>query len=347
MSAALVVDHATATFRRGTVDADPLGPLDVLIDIAFCGLCQTDVHLARDEWGGSTYPMVPGHEIAGHVRAVGVAVETFVVGDRVGVSTYVDSCRRCPQCLAGLEQYCAEGEVLTYNGHHYDGRPTYGGYRTGITVDEHFVVPIPAGIELQHAGPLMCAGTTVYSALRHFGAGPDVAVAIIGLGGLGHLAVQLARAMGATVTTISRSRDKAADSLRFGAATHLAADEALADPSPQFDLVVNTVGDLPRAVELLALVRQDGTWVDVGVSTSPRPVTFGSLADGRRRLTASKIGSPDDMRAMLALADESGVRPDITLIGADDVDSAFDTIAAGTAPYRYVLDISTIGQDHQ
>ena len=340
MSTTLQVVAAGAAFTSGSLEPEVLGPREVRIDVAFCGICHTDVHLARDEWGASTFPMVPGHEIAGTVTEIGSAVDSFVVGDRVGVSTYVDSCRRCRRCQEGLEQYCLEGEVLTYNARHYDGRPTYGGFRTSMAVDEHFVIPVPPGLALEHAGPLMCAGTTVWSPLRAWSVGPGSRVGVVGLGGLGHLAVQLASSLGAEVTVFGRTRSKAADAVRLGAAHHVTLDE-VASAALGLDLVINTVAELDVG-SMLGVLDQDGTWVDVGVPTTPRSIRWDQLADGRRRLSASKIGRPDDMRSLLAHVVETGVRPETTVVGADEVDAAFDALAEGRAPYRYVLDVSTI-----
>lgn len=343
MSTTLEVVAAGAPFTTGSLETEVLGPREVRIDVAYCGICHTDVHLARDEWDASTFPMVPGHEIAGTVSEIGSAVDSFVVGDRVGVSTYVDSCRRCRRCQEGQEQYCLEGEVLTYNARHYDGRPTFGGFRTSMTADEHFVIPVPPGLALEHAGPLMCAGTTVWSPLRAWSVGPGTRVGVVGLGGLGHLAVQLARSLGAEVTVFGRTRSKAADAVRLGATAHVTLDE-VASTSLGLDLVINTVAELDVG-SMLGVLDQDGTWVDVGVPTSPRSIRWDQLADGRRRLSASKIGSPDDMRTLLAHVVGTGVRPEITVIGADGVDAAFDALAEGRAPYRYVLDVSTIGRN--
>ena len=341
MISALEVGRAGARFSTRGLDDEVVGPREVRIAVAYCGICHTDVHLVRDEWGASTFPMVPGHEIAGTVVEIGSAVDSFVVGDRVGVSTYVDSCRRCRRCQEGLEQYCLEGEVLTYNDHHADGRPTRGGFRTSMTVDEHFVIPVPTDLALEHAGPLMCAGTTVWSPLRAWSIGASSRVGVVGLGGLGHLAVQLARSLGAEVTVISRTQAKAADAIRLGAADHVTLDD-LSDVAMSLDLVINTVGDLPDVGELLSVLDLDGTWVDVGVPTSPRSIPWSQLSDARRRITGSKIGSPDDMRTLLTHVVEAGIRPEVTVIAADQVDDAFDALASGSAPYRYVLDVSTI-----
>jgi uncharacterized zinc-type alcohol dehydrogenase-like protein len=272
---------------------------------------------------------------------VGSAVTSCAVGDRVGVSTYVDSCRECARCVEGLPQYCIKGEVLTYNDHHYDGRPTYGGFRTSMSVDEGYVVPIPEAVPSEIAGPLMCAGTTVWSPLRAWSAGQGTRVGVVGLGGLGHLAVLLAASLGAEVSVLSRSRAKEADATRLGATRLVTLDEA-ASTGLDLDLVINTVGDLPHVGELLAVLAQDGTWVDVGVPTSPREIRWDQLAAGRRRLTASKIGSLDDMRTLLEHAAATGVRPDVTVIGADRVGEAFDALAAGAAAYRFVLDVTTL-----
>ncbi|HEX4642526.1 MAG TPA: NAD(P)-dependent alcohol dehydrogenase, partial [Candidatus Acidoferrales bacterium] len=266
---------------------------DVAIDIKFCGICHSDIHQARDEWGGSTFPMVPGHEIAGVVTAVGANVTKFKVGQKVGVGCFVDSCRKCEQCRAGREQYCEVGMVLTYNGAEKDGTPTFGGYSEKIVVDENYVLRIPDNLPLDAAAPLQCAGITLYSPLRHWNTGPGKKVAIIGLGGLGHMGVKLAHALGAEVTVLSQSLKKQADGKRLGADHFYATSDPETFPKLQrrFDLLINTVSAELDWNQYLNLLSVDGTMVILGVPDKPVPaIEARSLVFGRKSLAGSIIG---------------------------------------------------------
>ena len=245
---ALVTEGPSKPFERSTIERRDPKPHDVVIDIAYAGICHSDIHQARDEWGGSEFPMVPGHEIAGTVSAVGPDVTKFSVGDRVGVGCFVDSCRECDNCRAGEEQFCTKGEVQTYNGREYSGEQTFGGYSQAVVVDENYVLNIPEGVELDVAAPLLCAGITLYTPLTHWGAGPGKKVAIIGMGGLGHVGVKIAHALGAEVTVLSQSLSKQEDGKRLGADHYYAtSDESTFETlDSYFDLIVNTVSaDLP------------------------------------------------------------------------------------------------------
>lgn len=342
---ALSAPSAGAPFDQTTIERRPLREDDVEIDIAYCGICHSDIHQARDEWGGSIFPMVPGHEIAGVVTAVGPGVTRFSIGDRVGVGCMVDSCGECEYCLAGEEQFCVKGNVQTYNGREYDGTPTYGGYSRQIVVKDRFVVNIPDGIELQDAAPLLCAGITTYVPLKHWHAGPGMKVAVIGMGGLGHVGVQIAAAMGAEVTVLSQSLAKQEDGLRFGASHYYATSEreTFKKLRDSFDLILNTVSaNLPLDL-YLRLLRVDGTLVTVGAPSAPDKVHAFSLIGGRRSLAGSAIGGLPDTQRMLDFCAEHGIRPAIELISADAVDGAYDRVVSSDVRYRFVIDTATIG----
>ena len=240
---ALVAETASSPFVQRLVERRDLRPDDVLIDVKYAGICHSDIHQVREEWGSAIFPMVPGHEIAGIVSAVGSAVRDLSVGDRVGVGCMVDSCGECEECSAGYEQNCSKGAVMTYNGRGYDGEPTLGGYSQSVVVRDHFVCPIPEGIGLDEAAPLLCAGITLYSPLRHWNAGPGKRVAVVGMGGLGHMAVKYAHALGAHVTVLSQTRSKEDDGRRFGADDYRATSEegTLESLRGSFDLIINTV----------------------------------------------------------------------------------------------------------
>src|SRR3954454_13884980 len=288
---ALVTTGPSAPFERSTIERRAPRPHDVVIDIAYAGICHSDIHQVREEWGQAIFPMVPGHEIAGVVREVGTEVTRYQVGDRVGVGCFVDSCRDCENCMAGEEQYCLRGEVATYNGREYDGEPTYGGYCTSVVVDENYVVGIPEGIGLDEAAPLLCAGITLYSPLRHWGAGPGTKVAIVGMGGLGHMGVKIAHALGAEVTVLSQTLSKEADGKRLGADHYYATSDrqTFKDLRGTFDLILNTVAANLPVNRYLALLKLDGTMVNVGIPTEPDTYNVGALTSMRRSLAGSNI----------------------------------------------------------
>jgi alcohol dehydrogenase (NADP+) len=341
---ALSTPSAGAPFAGTTIERRDLGERDVLIEIAFCGICHSDIHQARDEWGGWIFPMVPGHEIAGVVAAVGAAVERFAVGDRVGVGCMVDSCGECEYCLAGEEQFCTKGNVQTYNARDYDGNVTYGGYSREIVVKDHFVVKIPDDLELADAAPLLCAGITTYVPLKHWRVGEGTKVAVIGMGGLGHVGVQIAAAMGAEVTVLSQSLSKKEDGLRFGAKHYYATSEreTFRQLKGSFDLILNTVSANLDLNAYLRLLRVDGTMVTVGAPSKPDQVYAFSLIGGRRSLAGSAIGGLPDTQEMLDFCAEHGVKPAIELIGADAVDGAYDRVVQSDVRYRFVIDVATI-----
>jgi uncharacterized zinc-type alcohol dehydrogenase-like protein len=342
---ALSTPAAGAPFDSTTIERRELRDDDVRIEIKYCGICHSDVHQARDEWGNSIFPMVPGHEIAGVVAAVGSAVTSFAVGDRVGVGCMVDSCGECEYCLAGEEQFCVKGNVQTYNGRYYDGQPTYGGYSRQIVVKDRFVVRIPDSLELQDAAPLLCAGITTYVPLKHWGVGPGSKVAVVGMGGLGHVGVEIAAAMGAEVTVLSQTLSKKEDGLRFGAKHYYATSdrETFKQLRSSFDLILNTVSADVDINKYLGLLRVDGTLVTVGAPPAPYKVHAFALIGGRRSLAGSAIGGLPDTQTMLDFCAEHGVKPVIELIPGSEVDGAYDRVVSSDVRYRFVIDVSTIG----
>jgi uncharacterized zinc-type alcohol dehydrogenase-like protein len=342
---ALSAPSVGASFDKTTIERRATRADDVEIDIKYCGICHSDVHQARDEWGGSIFPMVPGHEIAGVVTGVGADVTRFSVGDRVGVGCMVDSCGECEYCAAGEEQFCVKGNVQTYNGREYDGTPTYGGYSRQIVVKDRFVVHIPDSLELQDAAPLLCAGITTYVPLKHWGVRESTKVAVVGMGGLGHVGVQIAAAMGAEVTVLSQTLSKKDDGLRFGAKEYYATSdrETFKKLRSSFDLILNTVSANFDINAYLRLLRVDGTLVTVGAPPAPYEVQAFSLIAGRRRLAGSAIGGLPDTQEMLDFCAEHGVKPAIELIAADAVDGAYERVVSSDVRYRFVIDTATIG----
>jgi uncharacterized zinc-type alcohol dehydrogenase-like protein len=321
------------------------GPHDVLIDILFCGVCHSDIHQARDEWGGSIFPMVPGHEIVGKVAEVGNQVRKWKTGDTVGVGCFVDSDRVCEACKAGEEQYCETGMTPTYNGYERDGKtPTYGGYSTAITVDENYVLRIPEGIPLDGAAPLLCAGITTYSPLRHFGVKAGDKVAVVGLGGLGHMGVKLAKAMGAKVTVLSHSPGKREDALRLGADDFLATkDPAVFEKNAgRFDFILDTVSAKHDYNAYLGLLRRDGTMVLVGAPDEPAPLDAFPLLTKRRRLAGSAIGGIRETQEMLDFCASHGIASDVEVIPIQKINEAWERTVRSDVRYRFVIDIESL-----
>lgn len=341
---ALVAPTAGAAFEQRTVEHRELRADDVLIDIAYAGICHSDIHQVREEWGSAIFPMVPGHEIAGVITAVGAEVTRHRVGDRVGIGCMVDSCGKCEFCQAGEEQFCTEGAVMTYNGRGYDGEPTLGGYAQQVVASERFVVNIPDGIGLDEAAPLLCAGITTWTPLRRYGVTEGSRVAVIGLGGLGHMAVKLARALGAEVTVLSRSEKKREDATSLGATDYVATENpaSLKALRNSFDLIVNTVSaDLP-IVTYLKMLKPLGTLVNVGLPPGAFEVPPGALIGGSRSLAGSNIGGIPATQEMLNFCAEHGIGATIEVIDADMVDVAYDRVVAGDVRYRFVIDTSTL-----
>ncbi|RKH26368.1 NAD(P)-dependent alcohol dehydrogenase [Corallococcus sp. CA041A] len=341
---AYAAPSAKAALGPFTVERREPRPQDVLIDIQYCGVCHSDIHQARDEWGGALFPMVPGHEIVGKVSQVGSAVTTFKVGDAVGVGCFVDSCRECPQCLAGDEQYCERGAVNTYNGREYDGQPTYGGYSTHITVDAKYVVRIPEGIPLDRAAPLLCAGITTYSPLRYYGVKAGSKLAVVGLGGLGHMAVKLAKAMGAEVTVLSTSPSKRDDALALGA-THF---EATSDKATfkklrrSFDFILDTVSAQHDYNAYLSLLKTDGTMIIVGAPETPTPLAAFSLIPRRLKLGGSMIGGIRETQEMLDFCARHQVASDVEVIPIQKINEAYERMLKNDVRYRFVIDTASL-----
>lgn len=342
---AYAATSATEPLTKTTIERRDVGPHDVAFDIAFAGICHSDLHTVREEWGNVTFPLVPGHEIAGVVTEVGSEVTKYKVGDRVGVGCFVDSCRECDNCRAGEEQYCTKpGMVGTYNGKGRDGKSTQGGYSQAIVVDENYVLRIPDAIPLDKAAPLLCAGITTYSPLRHWNAGPGKRVAVIGLGGLGHLAVKLAVAMGAEVAVLSQSLKKMEDGLRLGAGEYY----ATSDPDTfkklrgSFDLIINTVSANLDMAAYLGLLNLDGTLVELGMPENPMPIPAGALIFGRKSISGSLIGGIRETQEMLDFCAEHNVTPEIEVIEASYVNEAYERMLASDVRYRFVIDNSTL-----
>jgi alcohol dehydrogenase (NADP+) len=335
---------ATEDLVATTIERREVGPRDVLIEIKFAGICHSDIHTVRGDWGPQQYPLVPGHEIAGIVTEVGSAVTKHAVGDRVGVGCMVNSCRECANCLKGEEQYCLNSMVGTYGAVDRDGTITQGGYSSHVVVTEDFVVRIPEGIDLDVAAPLLCAGITTYSPLRHWGAGPGKKVAVVGLGGLGHMAVKLAHAMGADVTVLSQSLKKQEDGLRLGADHYFATSDenTFKELAGTFDLIINTVSasiDISSYLQLLAL---EGALVNVGAPAEPLPVNAFALIGGRRSFAGSMIGGIRETQEMLDFCAEHGLGAEIEVIPAEKINDAYERVLASDVRYRFVIDTATL-----
>ncbi|WP_128380822.1 NAD(P)-dependent alcohol dehydrogenase [Streptomyces cavernae] len=343
-TAAYAAPAAKAPLERTIIERRDVGEFDVLIDIKFAGICHSDIHQAREGWGEAIFPMVPGHEIAGIVAEVGPGVTKFKVGDRVGVGCMVDSCRECENCVAGLEQYCLKGNVGTYNALDKNGEPTYGGYSQKIVVDEAFTLRIPDGLSLDVAAPLLCAGITTYSPLRHWNAGPGKKVAVIGLGGLGHMGVKLAHAMGAEVTVLSQSLRKKDDGLKLGADHYYATSDpkTFKELAGTFDLIVSTVSAPMDFGALLSLLKTDGALVNVGAPEEPVSLNLFSVIAGRKTLAGSGIGGIQETQEMLDFCATHGIGAEIELIAASEINDAYERVVSSDVRYRFVIDTATI-----
>jgi uncharacterized zinc-type alcohol dehydrogenase-like protein len=329
---------------RTTIERRDLGPRDVLIEIRYAGICHSDIHTVRGEWGKVPYPLTVGHEIAGRVAEVGAEVTRYAVDDRVGVGCMVNSCRECDNCRAGQEQYCLNGNTGTYASEDRDGTVTQGGYSTHIVVDEDFVLRVPESIPYEAAAPLLCAGITTYSPLRHWNAGPGKKVAVVGMGGLGHMAVKLAVAMGAEVTVLSQTLGKKDDGLRFGADGYHATRDAATFEALRntFDLIVNTVSAPIDMAAYLGLLRLNGTIVSVGAPPEPLAVPVFALFSNRRTFAGSSIGGIAETQEMLDFCAERGIAPEVEVIGAEAVNEAYERVLASDVRYRFVIDIDTL-----
>ena len=341
---AYAAPSAGAPLERTEIDRRPVGRNDVLIAIEYAGICHSDIHTVRGDWGPQPFPVVPGHEIVGQVLEVGADVTRHAVGDRVGVGCFVHSCRECAACLRGDEQYCRVAGVPTYAGTDRDGSTTQGGYSTHVVVQEHFVLSVPDGLDPAAAAPLLCAGITTYSPLERWGAGPGRKVAVVGLGGLGHMAVKIAHAMGAEVTVLSQSLKKQEDGLRLGAVDFRATSDptTFSDLAESFDLIVNTVSapiDVDAHLQLLAV---DGALVNVGAPPEALSVSAMSLISGRRSFAGSMIGGIAETQEMLDFCAAHGITSEIELISAAQVEEAYERVLVSDVRYRFVIDAATI-----
>ena len=329
-----------------TIERRDLGPRDVLIAITHAGICHSDIHTVNGDWGPQPFPVVPGHEIVGTVTEVGSDVTTHTVGDRVGVGCMVNSCRECTNCRNGDEQYCLRGMVGTYAATDRDGTTTQGGYSTHVVVDADFALRVPDGIDSAAAAPLLCAGITTYSPLRHWGAGPGKRVAVVGLGGLGHMGVKLAHAMGAEVTVLSQSLKKQEDGLRLGAAEYFATSdpETFSALAGRFDLIVNTVSAPIDVDAYLSLLAVGGALVNVGAPPEPLSLNVMSLIGGRRTYAGSMIGGLAETQEMLDFCAEHGIGAEVEVIDAAQVNEAYERVLASDVRYRFVIDTATLGR---
>ncbi len=344
---ALAVSSPTASFEHTDLTRRDLRPDDVRVDITYAGICHSDIHTVRGEWGDRPYPLTPGHEIVGTVVEVGDEVTTHSVGDVVGVGCFVDACLECAACKDGEEQFCERGVVPTYAVEDYHGELTYGGYSGQIVVRDHFVLSIPEalqGDDLAGATPLLCAGITTYEPLTRYGAGPGTKVGVIGMGGLGHVAVKIAAALGADVTVLSRTDAKKDDGLAFGAREYRATedDSVFKELAGSFDLILNTVGDGIDLDAYLGLLGRGGTMVNLGAPSDSLEASAFSFMSQRRALAGSLVGGIPTTQAMLDFCAEHGITSTVEVISADQVDDYYDRVVAGDVRYRAVIDTSTL-----
>lgn len=340
---AYAAPREAAPLEKTVIERRELGPSDVLIEIAFAGICHSDIHTVRGDWGPQRYPLAPGHEITGTVAAVGDAVTRHAVGDRVGVGCLVNSCGECRNCLRGEEQYCTEGAVQTYGSTDRDGTVTQGGYSEQVVVAEKFVLRIPDSLPLDVAAPLLCAGITTYSPLRHWNVGPGTRVAVVGLGGLGHMGVQIAHALGAEVTVLSQTLNKKDDGLRLGAHHYRATSdqETFRELRSSFDVILNTVSAVIDLRSYLSLLDVGGALVCVGAPAEPLSVGVMSLIGGRRSLAGSNIGGIRETQEMLDFCAEHGLAAEIEVIPASEINAAYERVLASDVRYRFVIDAAT------
>lgn len=337
--------NATDPLVPLTIERRDVGPHDVLIEIDYAGICHSDIHTIRGDWGPIAYPQVVGHEIVGRVTGVGSEVTRHAVGDKVGVGCQSNSCRSCAQCQQGRDQYCLNGNTQTYNGvDPADGSITQGGYSQAVVTNEDFVVSIPARLDPAKAAPLLCAGITTYSPLRHWNAGPGTRVGVVGMGGLRHMGVKLAAALGAEVTVLSRGTKKREDALAFGATRYIDTTDAaaLAALRGSLDLVINTVSAGLDIAAYLRLLDVDGALVNVGAPSEPFSVPAFSLIPRRRTLAGSTTGGIGEIEEMLAFCAERGIHPETELIPADRINEAWERVLSADVRYRFVIDAQTL-----
>jgi alcohol dehydrogenase (NADP+) len=342
--AAYFARSADAPLERGTIERREVGANDVRIRIDWAGICHSDIHTLRGEWGPQQYPLTVGHEIAGEVVEVGSAVTSFRTGDRAGVGCLVNSCRECSSCRAGEEQHCENGAVGTYGSVDRDGTITQGGYSAEIVVDAHFVLNIPESIPLDRAAPLLCAGITTYSPLRHWKVGPGSRVAVVGLGGLGHMGVKIAHALGAEVTVLSQTLSKRDDGLAMGASDYFATSdpETFTHLKNSFDLILNTVSAPLDLTAYFGMLARNGTFVSVGAPPEPMPVQVFSLFTNRRSFAGSAIGGIRETQEMLDFCAEHGIVPEVEIISADQINEAWARVLRSDVRYRFVIDAGTL-----
>lgn len=340
----MAAHSATGPLRRMRLQRRALGPKDVAIKLHYCGVCHSDIHTIRGDWGPVQYPQIVGHELAGEVVSVGASAGRFKLGSRVGVGCMVNSCQHCAECSAGFEQFCENGNTQTYGSKDRDGSITQGGYSTFVVVDEDFVIAVPASIDLAEAGPMMCAGITVYSPLRRWNVGPGRKIAVTGLGGLGHMAVKIATAMGAQVTVITTSPDKVQDARRFGA-TDVIVNSPTTDWAKHkrsFDFILDTIPYRYDIDPLIPLLKRDATLCRVGVGKSTEPNAFGqmSLVGTRNAIAGSNTGGIRETQEMVDFCALHKIKPEITKIPMDGINEAWAKVVAKQARYRYVLDMN-------
>ena len=341
ISKGYAVKSAKAPLEQFSFERRDLGSKDIALDIHYAGICHSDIHQAREEWGPAIFPMVPGHEIAGKVTAIGSDVSKFKVGDLIGVGVFVDSCRKCDSCKAGLEQYCVEGMTGTYNTYERDGKTVaMGGYSDTFVINEDYAVHIPENLDLSGVAPLMCAGITLYSPLRNWKAGPGKKVGIIGLGGLGHMGVKFAVALGADVTVFSHSPEKEADAKKMGAHHFVTTKDVsnLKKLEKQYDLLLNTVSADIDLEPYLQTLKLDGTLVVIGLPGKPYSINAGTLLGQRRSLSGSMIGGIAQLQEMLNFCGEKSIVSDVEVIKADYINTAYDRTVASDVKYRFVID---------
>ena len=343
MTKALLLDTPTSKFKRGEIVRRELNPDDIRVEIHYSGICHSDIHQGREEWFESIFPMVPGHEMVGVVTEIGSDVKKFSVGDRAGVGVFIDSCGTCESCVTGYDQYCFTGRIEAYNAKDYQDNVTYGGYSKEIVVREFFAHHVPENLDISATAPLLCAGITVYSPLKNWGAGTGKKVAVIGLGGLGHMAVKFAHAMGADVTVLGMSESKKADAIRMGAKDYvIATEENLKNLRFNFDLIINASSASLDIDLVLSTLTIDGTLVYVGLPPEAQKFSPFSVADKRRSIAGSNTGSMAETQEMLNFCGEHGITSDVEVINADDVDAAWDRVVASDVKYRFVIDAKTI-----
>ena len=342
---AYAAQDASSPLVPFTIERRVPGPQDIEIDILYCGVCHSDLHQARDEWQGTTYPCVPGHEIVGRVTRVGSAVTGFQPGDRAAIGCMVDSCRTCPSCQDGEEQFCDQGPIWTYNAEdRHSGGMTYGGYSQSIVADQAFVLRVPDNLDLAASAPLLCAGITTWSPLRHWGVGPGQKVGVVGLGGLGHMAVKFAKALGAEVVLFTTSPGKAEDARRLGASEVVLSNDPVAMGALRnhFDFILDTVSAPHDLNVYLGLLKRNGTLTLVGVPPEAAPVAAANLIFGRHQLAGSRIGGIRETQEMLDFSGKHHITSDIELIPMASINAAYERMLRSDVKYRFVIDLATL-----